>query len=103
MRVVGERHHDVRTGAKDLAVQLAHCLGEIESDLGDIGPGLDVAAPLQLKDVPFGAQHDAGLQSFENPATRPNRYGWSQSVAERSGRYPRPLCHRGPVPTASGR
>jgi hypothetical protein len=75
VRVVGERDHDVGAGPKKFAVQLAQCVGKIENDFGNIGAGLDVAAPLEFEDVALGAEHDAGFQPFEDAACAPSRHG----------------------------
>jgi hypothetical protein len=62
--VVGERHHDVGASAEELTMQLTECVGLIQDHLGYVGAGFDVATPLELEDVSFGSQHEAGLQPF---------------------------------------
>ena len=59
VRVVGERDHDVRAGAQELAVQLAQGVGRVEDHLGHVRARLDVAAALELEHVALGADDDA--------------------------------------------
>jgi len=54
--------HHVRPRPQELPVQLAHRVREVEHHLGDERARLDVAAPLQLEDVPLSAEHRAGPQ-----------------------------------------
>ena len=63
--VVGERDHDLGTGAQELAMQLAHGVGEVEHDLGHVRAALQVAAALELEQVALGAEDDAVVESLE--------------------------------------
>jgi hypothetical protein len=56
--IVGQSNHHFCTGAQELA-QLPERIGIIQHDFGDERAGLDIAAPLELEDVAFGAEHDA--------------------------------------------
>jgi hypothetical protein len=40
-------------------MQADQCLGGVENDLRNEGAGLDVAAALELEDVPLGTEDDA--------------------------------------------
>ena len=90
--VVGERHHDVRTRAQELAVQLAQCVGGVEDHLGHVGPGLDVAAALELEDVALGADDDAlGETLLQRPL---RRTAHRSAPAHRNGRGRSGRCRR---------
>ena len=55
MRVVGEGLDHVRPGMDELAVELRHEIRMLQDHLGHIRPRLQVAAPLELEEIPFGA------------------------------------------------
>ncbi len=65
--VVGERLDHVRAGVDEIPVQLAHHLGMVEHHLGHVGPGLQVAAPLELEQIALGADHRTGLEPLQQP------------------------------------
>ena len=55
MAVVGEGLDHVGAGVDEIAVQLAHQIGMLEHDFGHEGAGLQIAAPLELEEIAFGA------------------------------------------------
>ena len=57
VRVVRERLDDVRTRVDELAVELGDEVRLLEHDLRDECASLQVAAPLELEQVPLGADH----------------------------------------------
>ena len=63
VRVVGERLDDVRARMHEFAVQLRHDLGVLQHDLRDEGAGLQIAAPLELEQIAFGADHRAAFRA----------------------------------------
>src|ERR687886_154184 len=65
--VVGEGDHHLGAGPGELAVELAHCLGKVEHDLRDVGAALEVAASLQLEQVPLRSQHHVLLEALAQP------------------------------------
>ena len=103
MGVVGESDHDIGTGAKEFAMELAQRVRKIEDDFGDIRTGFDVSPPFEFEDVAFGADDNIRLQSFEEAAAAPSRHGLSQTAGDRTGKYPRAGCRPVPAPTGSGR
>ena len=60
--VVGEGEDDVGSGVSEFAMQALDGFGVVENDLGNEGPGLYVAAPFQLEEIAFGADHAFGVQ-----------------------------------------
>ena len=64
MAVVREGDHDLGAGAQELAVQLAHCIGKVEHDLGNVRPALQVAAALELEEVSLRAEDDVLLEAL---------------------------------------
>ena len=64
MRVVGERLDDVRARVDEVAMELRHDLRMLEHDLGHERAGLQVAAPLELEDVAFGADDGALVEAL---------------------------------------
>jgi hypothetical protein len=69
VRVVGERLDDVRPGVDELAVQLADLLGMLEDDLGHERAGLQVAAPLELEQVPLRADDRPVVEPLQQSAS----------------------------------
>ena len=65
MPVVGERLDDVRARVHELVVQLLDELRAIEHDLGHIGPGLEVAAALELEQIALRAQDGPAREPLE--------------------------------------
>jgi hypothetical protein len=61
--VIRERHHHLGSRAQQLAVELAHSLGKVEHDLRYIGPALEIAASLELEEVPLGAQYHVMIEA----------------------------------------
>ena len=56
-RVIGERLDDVGARVHELAVELVDDLRMLEHDLRHEGAGLQIAAPLELEQIAFGADH----------------------------------------------
>ena len=71
MPVIGERDHDLRSGAQELSVQLADRVGVVEHHLGHEGAALDVPAPLELEEVALGAEH----RPFRQPLQQSGWHG----------------------------
>jgi hypothetical protein len=67
MGVVGEGLDHVRSGVDELAVERFDEVRPLEDDFGHIGAGLEIAAPLELEEVPFGADHRALGEPLEQP------------------------------------
>jgi hypothetical protein len=63
--VVGERLHDIRAGVHELTAQLFNYLRVVQYDLGDERPRLQIAPPLTLEKVAFGAHERAMRQRIE--------------------------------------
>ncbi len=102
MPVVGEGLDDVGSGVDELLMQRAHLVRMVEHDLGHEGSGLQVAAPLELEQVPLRADHGALLKPLEQ--TRP-RIGWGGGhhvSSDVGGRWPGSVGFYPPtqVPTA---
>ena len=70
MRVVGERLDDVRACVDEVAVQLGDDLRVLEHDFGNEGARLQIAAPLELEYVAFGADDRALVETLEEGETR---------------------------------
>src|SRR5579875_2007694 len=72
MAVIGEGLYNVGSRMHEFAVKLLDELGMLEHDLGDIGAGLEIAAPLELEEVAFGTDDGALFQAIEQsgPAIR---------------------------------
>ena len=68
--VVRERNHHLCSRAQELAVKLAHRVGEVENGLGHVRAALQVAAALELEEVALGAEHDVVLQPPEQASHR---------------------------------
>src|SRR6266550_9058357 len=66
--VIREGRNDVRTGMNEISVQLRHDLGMVEDGLGHERARLHVAAPLELEEIPLGADHRASLEPFAQTA-----------------------------------
>ena len=66
--VVGEGLDHVAAGVDEILVQALDRLGMVEHDLGHEGAGLEIAAPLQLEQVAFGADHRSGREPREQAA-----------------------------------
>ena len=67
MGVVGESLDDIGAGVNELAVQPGDELGMLEHDLGHVGAGLQIAAPLELEQIALGADHRSLVEPFEQP------------------------------------
>jgi hypothetical protein len=65
--VVGEGLHHVRAGVHVLPVQPGDHLRLIEHHLWHERPGLQVAAALELEQIPLGADHRSGREPIEKP------------------------------------
>ena len=65
MRVIGEGLDDVRAGMNEVAMELDDDLGMLEHDLGHESSCLEIAAPLELEDVAFGADHRTGFEALQ--------------------------------------
>ena len=66
--VVRERLDDVGTSVDELPVQLGDERRLLEDDLRHERPRLQVAAPLELEEVPLGADDGPLAEAFEQPA-----------------------------------
>ena len=55
--VIRERLDDVRSRMDEFTVQLSHELGVLQHHFRHEGAGLEVAAPLELEQIAFGANH----------------------------------------------
>ena len=62
--VIGQGDHDLGAGTQELAVQLDHRLWRVENDLGNVRPGLDVAAALEFEDVTLGAEDHVLIEAL---------------------------------------
>ena len=71
--VVREGLNDVGARVDELAVELRHELRVIQHDLGHVGAGLEVAAPLQLEEVALGADHGAVRKPLEQTGSHEGR------------------------------
>ncbi len=59
MAVVGEGLDDIRARMDEVTVELANHVGVLENDLGYVRPRLQIAAALELEQIPLGTDHRA--------------------------------------------
>ena len=65
VRVVRERLDHVRAGVDEVSVELLDEIGVFEDHLRHEGARLEIAAPLELEEVPLGADDGPGGEPLE--------------------------------------
>jgi hypothetical protein len=75
MRVVGERLHDIGSGMHEIAMQHLDEFRMLEHDFRDESASLQIAAPLELEQIAFGAYHGSGVQALHQARTFTNCAG----------------------------
>ena len=68
MGIVGECLDHVRSSVDELAVERFDQIRPLEDDLRHVGPRLEIAAALELEQVPFGADDRALGEPLEQSA-----------------------------------
>ena len=66
--VVGEGLDHIRARVDELAVERLHQIRPIEHDLRHIGARLQISAPLELEQIPFGADHRPSGEPSSSPS-----------------------------------
>ncbi len=64
MRVIGERLDDVGARMDEVAMELRDRLRMLEHDLRHERARLQIAPPLELEDIAFGADHGTGVETL---------------------------------------
>ena len=65
MAVVGEGLDYIRARMDEVTVELANHVGVLENDLGYVRARLQIAAALELEQIPLGADNGSLLEALE--------------------------------------